>query len=123
MSLELYTNALVLVNGSLLTEEQHIRMNRVSGSQPQETVAKGYAGESPGAAKLTMQITNAVPSKDFELNPGQFIKKLTVVEVTIFAAGRSLTTKGFLISDDFDHGTASEAKLDFSFRGEYADWV
>ena len=51
-SVQLYTLLYVGVNGTLLAEEQEIDISRTTNSQAVATVAKGYAGESPGAAMI-----------------------------------------------------------------------
>ena len=124
MALEVYTVALCLVDGSLLTQEAQVTINRDSRAQEVNTVAKGFGGLSPGAAIMHIDVENAVPSSDFEINPGKyFVKFLKVVEVTFFAAGRTLTAKGFIPKDDFRHGVNQESKLSFHIVSEIADWV
>lgn len=123
MSLELYTNILVLIDGTLLTEENRVTINRSANSIAQNTVAKGYAGESPGAGMVTITVDNCVPSKDFELDPGKYIFKNRKCQITLIAASRQLTTPGFIISDTLEHGVNAESKLEFQFRGSPAEWT
>lgn len=118
-----YTLATVVVNGSTLTEESNVTVKRESGGNAVKTVSKGYAGRSPGAPMTMITVKNAVPSADFELNPGPDINDTTVVEISIFAAGRTLTVSGFIISDNFQHGVESPAELEFEFEGGPSDWV
>jgi hypothetical protein len=120
--LQQYTKALVYIDGGLLSEEATVTVRRNTGSQPVKTTAKGYAGESPGAAMTELDVENAVPSADFELDPGKYMANLDTAEVTIFAAGRTLTTKGTIFSDNFAHGVETAAKLSFNFRGAFAQW-
>jgi hypothetical protein len=120
--LQLYTLAYVLVDGAILTEEASVTVNRATNSQVVNTVAKGYAGESPGASSVEIQVTSAVPSADFEMNPGRFMKALKEVEIGVLVAGRQLTARGFIISDSFKHSVNSESSLDFTFRGSFADY-
>ena len=120
--LQLYTLAYVLVDGSILTEEASVNVNRATNSQAVNTVAKGYAGESPGAASIEIQVTNAVPSADFEMNPGRYMKNLKQVEIGLLVAGKQLTARGFIISDSFKHSVNNESSLDFTFRGSFADF-
>lgn len=121
-NLSQYTKAVVYINDSALTEEASVTIKRSSGSQPVKTVAKGYSGESPGSPMTEITISNAVPAADFQLDPGNFINLLDIVKVTIFAAGRTMTLKGFIIDDNFSHAVDSEAKLEFNFRGGPANW-
>jgi hypothetical protein len=120
--LQLYTLAYVLVDGAILTEHASVTVNRATNSQVVNTVAKGYAGESPGAPNCEIQITNAVPAADFEMNPGKFMKSLQSVEIAVLVAGKQLTAKGFIISDSFKHSVNSESQLEFTFRGTFADY-
>jgi len=117
-----FTNALVYVNGKQLTLETSLTVKRTSGSQPVKTVALGYAGESPGSAMCEITVENAVRSDDFEVDPGSFIQDLSVVELTIFAAGKTATTKGCIYEDNFSHAVDTASKLAFSFRGRYPTW-
>ena len=121
-NLDIYTKATVYVNSSLLSEEATVTVKRMSGAQPVKTTAKGLAGFSPGAPMLTISVSNAVPSADFELDPGKMISDLEVAEVTIFAAGRTLTSKGCILDDNFSHAVETASKLDFEFTGAMAHW-
>lgn len=123
MSTQLYTLAEVYVNGRKLLEEASVKVTRDPKAQPVNTVARGFAGMSPGAKELMITVESAVPAADFELNPGPFIKTMEPIKLTIFAAGRTLESNGFITKDDFSHAVNSEAKLSFDFLGEFADWT
>jgi len=118
-----YTKAVVYVNSNLLTEESNCTIKREDGGNAVKTVAKGYGGRSPGAPMTTITVRNAVPSTDFEFNPGPFINNTEEVEITVFAAGRTLTVVGFITSDNFQHGVEAAAELEFDFEGGPSDWV
>ncbi len=117
-----YTKAAVYVNSSLLTEESNVTVKREDGGNAVKTVAKGYGGRSPGAPMTTITVRNAVPSADFEFNPGPFMNQTEAVEISIFAAGKTLTVEGFIISDNFQHGIDNAAELEFDFEGGPSDW-
>ncbi len=119
---QLYTLAYVLVKGRILAEEGSVEMDRATNSQAVETTAKGYAGESPGAATIQLQVTSAVPSADFEMNPGPYMANLTEVEIAVMAAGKQLTATGFIIADSFKHSVNAASSLQFTFRGAFKDW-
>jgi hypothetical protein len=119
---QLYTLAYCTADGKLLTEEASLTVNRATNSQAVNTVAKGYAGESPGAPTVEIQVTNAVPAADFELNAGPFMKALKAVEMGVICAGKQLVAKGFIISDSFKHSVNSESNYDFTFRGGFVDF-
>lgn len=122
-NLQNYTKAVVYINGALLTEESNVTVKRESGGNAVKTVAKGYAGRSPGAPMTTITVKNAVPSLEFELNPGQFINNSESCEISIFAAGRTLTLDAFIIDDNFTHGVDAAAELEFNAEGGPSDWV
>ncbi len=121
-NVQLYTLAYCTADGKLLTEEASLTVNRATNSQAVNTVAKGYAGESPGAATIEIQVTNAVPAADFELNAGPFMKSLKSVEMGVIVAGKQLVAKGFIIQDSFKHSVNSESNYDFTFRGGFEDY-
>jgi len=121
-NVQLYTLAYCTADGKLLTEEASITVNRATNSQAVNTVAKGYAGESPGAPTVEIQVQNAVPAADFELNAGPFMKALKAVEMGVICAGKQLVAKGFIISDSFKHSVNSESMYDFTFRGGFEDF-
>ena len=117
-----YTKAVVYVNGNLLTEESNCTIKRTDGGNTVKTVAKGFAGRSPGAPMTMITVKNAVPSADFELNPGPFMETTEAVEITVFAAGRTLSVTGFITDDNFQHGVDAAAELEFEFEGGFSDW-
>lgn len=123
MASALYTNAVVYLDGAILAEAQSIKVDRETGSQETNTIVKGWAGVTPGASKTKVSVENAVPSADFEVDPGRFMKTNKEVELTIFCAGRTLTSKGVILSDSFNYSVGQDAKLSFEFVGPYAEWT
>lgn len=119
----LYSLAYVLVEGMLLAQEGSVSVNRTTNSQAVNTVALGYAGESPGAPMVEIDVKNAVPAADFELNPGKFMKSMKEVEIGVLGpGGKQMTARGFIISDTFEHSVGAESTLSFKFRGKFKDW-
>lgn len=123
MALQLYTLCAVYVDSALLSEESQVSIDVQSRAQEINTVAKGFAGLSPGAAKIELSVDSSIPAADFEFNPGSRLRTLQVVEFTIFAAGRTLTTKGFITSYTVSHGVNGDAKLSFKAECEPASFV
>ncbi len=117
---QLYTLAYATIDGKLLTEEASIGVQRTTGSQAVATVAKGYAGESPGAGMVEIDVTNAVPAADFEYDAGAVMESLQAVEIGVHYGGRLMVAKGFIISDSFKHSVNSESIYEFRFRGAFA---
>jgi hypothetical protein len=106
------------VNGALLTEEASINVTRQTRSQEVNTTAKGYAGESPGAVLMEIDVTSAVPATGIEFDAFSAMVSLTPVNLGILGpGGKVLKVKGFIISDSIQHSVNSESKYDFKFRG------
>lgn len=122
MALEVYSGSALYINGALLVENTTINVDRRTGAQNQMTIQKGFAGQSPGAKMLEISFDNAVPTGDFEYDPGDDMSGLRVVSIALFAAGRTLTTKGFVDSDTFKHAVNGEALLSMKMTCEFAKW-
>lgn len=123
MSTGIYTGVEGYIEGSMLSEAMNIAIGHASQAQVVETMARGFAGLSPGAPHLTISCGNAVPRADFEYDPTTAIKLNTVVEFTCFVAGKTLTSKGFFLSCNFSGAVNSPSNLSFEFIGEYATWT
>ncbi len=118
----LYTLVYVLANSSLLSEEASVSMSRTTGSNEVKTVAKGYAGESPGAAMIELDITSMVPAAGIEFDAGKYMSTMTPIEMGLLSHGQQLTFKGFIISDTLKHSVSSESAYDFKVRGAFASF-
>jgi hypothetical protein len=116
-SLKQYSLIFGVIGGTLLAEEQEIDVERTTNSQPVATVLNGYSGESPGAAMMTVDVQNAVPSAGFEFDAGQSMLALIPVSVQVIGpGGKSAKAKAFIIKDSLKHGVNQEAKYSFSAR-------
>ena len=87
-NLSLYSLIYVTVNGALLTEHLSVEVRRLTDAQIIKTVAKGFAGVSPGAPWCSIDVKSAIPSAAFELDPGPFMKALQSVEMGLQLASR-----------------------------------
>ena len=121
-TLEQYANAYLTLNSTLVSEATSVTVRRMSGSSDVVTMAKGYAGESPGAKRLEIDVESAVPTADFEIDPGKYMKYDESVEIGIIIAGRQLKTRGYILEDSIRYAANAEAALSFKFRGKYADF-
>lgn len=119
---QLYTLIYVLADSSLLSEEASVSLKRTTGSQPSKTVAKGYAGETPGAPMVELQVSNMVPAAGMEFDAGKYMKAMKVIEMGLLSHGKQLTFKGFIIEDSIKHAASGEAGYDFEVRGVWSDW-
>jgi hypothetical protein len=120
-NLQLYTLLYVTINGTLLLEEHAVTINRNSHSQPVNTTAKGYAGESPGAPMCEFDVSNAIPANGFEFDAGMYIFGLIKAEIGVLGpGGTTLRDTGFIISDTIKHSVNSESNYDFKMRAPIA---
>lgn len=123
MALQIYTLVSCYIDGSGLLEEGSITIDVSSNAQPVNTVGKGFAGMSPGAATVAVSIDSAIPAAGFEFNPGDYTRTLKIVEFTAFAAGKTMTTKGFLTDYSLTHAVNSESKLSMKLMCEPASFA
>jgi hypothetical protein len=122
MASEQYSNAAVYVRGALLLEATGITVTRRTNAQPQVTLAKGFAGMSPGAPTMEIQVTNALPAVGIEYDPGEIMQLLSTESITVFAGNGSLTATGFITEDSFKKAVNSEATLDFTMMCGFEQW-
>ena len=111
---QLYSLLFITTDGTLLAEEQQIDIKRTSNSQRVMTVAKGFAGLSPGAPLVEISVTNAMPSAGFEFDMGKKILGLIPVDVQVLGpGGTALKGKAFVESDTIRHGVNQAASYSF----------
>lgn len=120
--LQLYTLIYVLADSALLSEEASVSLSRETGSAAAKTVAKGYAGETPGAPMCELQVSNMVPAAGMEFDAGDYMKAMKPIEMGLLSHGKQLTFKGFIISDATKHSVSGDAGYDFSVRGQFSTW-
>jgi hypothetical protein len=121
-NLQLYSNAYVLINGLLLTEESSVTVEKKSGLNPVFTSVNNFAGATQGASTAEISIDNAVPSADFELNPDQFMRTGQVVEVGVIMANRVSQFVGFMMDATYSHSVNDSSKLSMKLLCRFADF-
>jgi hypothetical protein len=99
-----------------------VQVTRKTNAQVQNTLAKGFAGMSPGAPVLEISFSNAVPANGMEYDPGDVMEQLQTQAFTIFAGNASLTTTGFVTEDSFKKAVNSEAVEDITMICEFQKW-
>ncbi len=100
---QLYSIMLVCLNGTLSAEEQQVDFTRTANAQQIATVLKGFAGLSPGAPMIEIDVENAAPSVGFEFDAGAYIQSLTPVAVQLIGPGGKVIKGDAFITED--HGT------------------
>jgi hypothetical protein len=120
---QIYTLSYITINGRLLAEHVTASLQRMSNANTVLTLGKGFAGVSPGAKMCTISVENAVPSANFEYDPGDDISNNAIVEIGVIGpGGKSAVSRGYIGKDSFSQGVNSEAKMSFEFQGSYPDW-
>ncbi len=122
MANKIYTSAALYINNQLLSEAIDLTINFNGNHQRVSTMARGFAGMSKGAPVLEISCNNATPEAGFEFDPSIYINNVQEIKITVFAAGQTLTTKGFIESGSFTKGVDSAASLSMSFVGPPAIW-
>jgi len=122
-NLQLYTLLFATVDGALLAEEKSVTIDRTTNSQAVNTVPKGYAGESPGAAMSEFTVDNAIPAAGFEFNAGAKMAGLIPTHLYFIGpGGEQYKGECFIISDSVKHGVNQEATYSFRARGPLTLW-
>ena len=125
-NLQIYSLINVFVNGTMAAEEASCSIDQNTNSQIVKTVAKGYAGESPGAAMSECSIEMVNPSAGFELAQVQMLDamdQLVPVQFTFYVASNELVFNGFVISRSLSHAVDSESKISFKARGSFSSFT
>lgn len=120
--LKLYSQAILFLDGSELAECESIQVNGDSKAQVVETIAKGFAGLTQGAAQIRFTVKNAVPDAAFEMNPNAFIKKGEYKEIAVKAGGKTITSTVMINTWSFSYQINGKAELSFEAIGTWADW-
>lgn len=115
----IYSLIYVTVNNGLLTEHGSVSVRRTTNAQVVSTVAKGFAGMSPGSPMCEIEVSNAIPNAGFEYNAEEDMLALQNVEIGLQVGGKIFVSKGFIIEDSFQHSTDSPSGLSFRFVGTF----
>ena len=121
-NLQLYTSVYVYVDGNLLTEHASVKIARKSNAQVSNSVFKGFSGMSTGAPIMEISFESNFPATGIEYDVGPLLAALRPVELTLVAANRTLTTKGFWTDDDLGHGVNAESKMNANGMFQMAQW-
>lgn len=122
MSTKLYSDIPVYIDGALATEENKVQIERDAGNQEVVTVARGFAGVSPGAMMMRVTVTQAIPAAGFENNLGKKMAARTPVEFTAFCGGQKITQKMYVMSDSLSGGANEKSDMSFVLHGPWADF-
>lgn len=111
---QLYSLMFAVMGGNLLAEHQQLDFTRTSNAQHVATVLKGFAGLSPGAPMLEIDVDNAAPSAGLEFDAGPYIASLTPIAVqAIGPGGKALKGDAFITEDHGTHGVNQQMRYRF----------
>jgi hypothetical protein len=122
MALEKYTGCAIDIHNQRQLESSTVEVDRTSGAVDQHTMAKGFAGQSPGSPMMTIKVTNAVRSVGFDYDPGPDMLALAIVPLTIYVDGAFMRCTGIVQSDNFKKAVDANASLEITFKCEFAQW-
>lgn len=117
-----YSTGAVYINGQLLAEAASISISRKTGAIANNTLAKGFAGMSPGVRMMEVKVTSAVPRVGLEYDPGAVMNGLVPVEFAAYVGSKTITTKGYVTEDDMKVAVNAETTIDMSIMCAYAEW-
>lgn len=114
-NLQQYSILLAVAGGTLLAEEQEIDFTRTANAVRVATVAKGFAGTSPGAPEISVNIRGAMPVGGLEFDAGPYILSQTPIPFQILGPGGKVMKGDMIIErDNGKHGVGTQAAYDFS---------
>lgn len=125
-NIQIYSLIEVFINGVLAAEEASCTIDQATNSQIVKTVAKGYAGESPGAPMSECSIEMVNPVTGFEVAQVSLLlamDTLVPVQFTFYVASNELVFNGFVISRSLNHAIDSESKISFHCRGSFSSFT
>ncbi len=117
---ELYDQAVLFLNGVLLTDNTDISLSFEGDDQDVMTIVKGWAGISPSPKKLMAKFGLVVSRSgpEFDLI-GKFLNSEKVsLGVTLLSSGLKLVSEGFLRGPTMEFGVGQVAKAACEFHGE-----
>lgn len=120
MANQLYTSAIVLLDGTLLSQATNVTIDWNGNHSRIKTLAGGFVGLSKGAFITEISIDNVVPELGFEFEPSTAISNVEEHQLTIFAGEEALNIAVFIESGSFSKGVDSEPKLSFKAVGGLA---
>jgi hypothetical protein len=116
-----YSNAFVFANGKLLLQAASVTLQKKANSSPQNTLHKGFAGQSKGAGVIEVTIDNAVPVDDIEFVggalPDYWVQSGEPIEIGIVMGSRTTRLRGFIDEASYSHSTNDAARVSIHLIG------
>lgn len=114
MATDLYTQGLIFVDGILAADCTEFSVDYDTQNNPVFTIAKGFAGITPGAGQTKVSISTAVPRAGYEIDYFKRALDNTPVEFIGWRGSSKYSFKGFLLTIGEKHGvnSASTASIE-----------
>lgn len=114
---QLYDSAAVFLNKISLAEIEEISIKEASGAHAIITMAKGFAGISPGAQITNVTMKCAIPRAGKEFDFRTSLQGNLEVELVFFAHSKTMSTKGFLTETDESYSASNPSAVSATFLG------
>lgn len=122
-NLAIYVVCFEYADGALLAETQSISIDRETGAQRVATLAKGWAGVTPGVAMCTFTVEAAVPAAGFEFDAGKKMAGLIPTKLyTLGPGGKQFKGEAIILGDSFKQGVGQAAAYTFRAEGPFSLW-
>lgn len=119
-----YTIPYINVNEHFLSDSAKVDSQNIRNiidvpPKVMHTVAKPFAGITPGCSHVEITISNIEPSYEFESNPEKFIGSYQDIDFTIDYGDQERSFRGSITRDNFASATKSGSKLWFTASGQF----
>lgn len=118
---QIYDSAAVFCNKVFLAEIETIEVDEASGVHPIITMGKGFAGISPGAQQITVQLKGAIPRAGLEFDFRSALQNNTEIELVWFAHSKTMSSKGYLTQSKQSYSASNPSSIDATFIGRPVD--
>lgn len=121
-SLSIYGQAVVYIEGQLLTESTEIESTMENNDQDVMTILKDFAGVTPSPQKRVTRVTGAVSVAGFEVDLEALQKNRTVTKcgVQLIGSGDTANSLGFIRNVSVKAGVGQTMTVSFEHHGQDA---
>ncbi len=114
MATQTYTEMFAFADGKLLAEAVTITLDHKNNAQPVHTIAKGFAGMSPGANETSIKVSNVHPRVGVEFNAVESLQSLGLVDWVFVRGAKKVKCKGYITDVSESAGVNKESTYDFT---------
>jgi hypothetical protein len=96
MGTELYSQGQIFADGQLVADATTVKLDFNTNDNPVFTLAKGFAGITPGAGQTGVSIDQAIPRAGYDYDWFQRAVGRTPVEIVAWRGSKKMNIKGFI---------------------------